>query len=336
MKKKHYNIPIFVPEAACPNRCVFCNQYNISGVAKLPTNEEVLNIIEEHLSTINSEESELEIAFFGGNFTGIDIEAQKTLLDLVQPYIKSGKATTIRLSTRPDYIDNEKLDFLKEKNVTTIELGAQSMDEKVLVASGRGHTVKDVAKAAKLIKSKGFRLGLQMMVGLPEDTLDKTIKTAKKIAELKADDARIYPTLVIKNTELENLYNLDLYKPLTIEQAVEWTKEAFLILEKKKINVIKVGLHPTEELKNNETLISGPYHPSFRELVYTEIWREIFEDKIVVKEDSIAQIYVPVKELNYAIGYNSKNKKELEKYFQRVNIKGDHKLHGRHCYVDYY
>lgn len=336
VKKKHITIPIFVPEEACPNRCVFCNQYSISDTIKAPTEKEVIDTIEAYLKTVEDEETVVEVGFFGGNFTGIDVDQQKSYLNLVQPYLDNDRINSIRLSTRPDYIDDNILALLKDQRVETIELGLQSMDEDVLKVSGRGHTASDAVKAAKLINKKGFKLGLQMMIGLPEDSKEKSISTAKKIIELKAKDVRIYPTLVVKNTKLETWFKEGKYVPLTIEDAVEWSKEIVIMLENKKINIIRMGLHPSEDLTNNSGYIAGPFHQSFRELVYTEIWGDALNSRIMESDKSCVQIYVPVKELNYAIGYNGKNKQRLEEVFERVNFKADHKLHGRHFYVDYY
>ena len=232
MKKRHYNIPIFIPELACPFQCIYCNQQKISGRLSIPTEEEILKIIEDHLSTIPTENSEVELAFFGGNFTGIDKSEQIRLLQLVNPYLKSGRIKGIRLSTRPDYIDEEILKMLKDFGVRTIEIGAQSLDDKVLHLSKRGHTAKDTEQAAKMILEAGFSLGLQMMIGLPGDTLESAIYTANRIVELGADSTRIYPTLVIRDTVMEKMYHEERFKPLSLEEAVSWSKDLLLVFEK--------------------------------------------------------------------------------------------------------
>ncbi len=203
MKQRHYNIPIFIPELACPFQCIYCNQQKISGRLKIPTEKEILKSIEDHLATIPTENSEVELAFFGGNFTGIDKSEQMRLLKLVKPYLGNGRISGIRLSTRPDYINDEILEMLKGFGVTTIELGAQSLDDKVLRLSKRGHTAKDTERAANMVLKAGFSLGLQMMIGLPGDTLESAIYTANRIVGLGADNTRIYPTLVIRDTVME-------------------------------------------------------------------------------------------------------------------------------------
>ena len=175
---KHFTIPVFVPELACPNRCVFCNQHSISGCRQQPEPEEVREIVDKHLSTISSEDSHIEIGFFGGSFTGIELGLQEKYLSVAHAYLRAGKIRGIRLSTRPDYVNHEVLNLLKSYGVTTVELGAQSLDNEVLKLSGRGHTVADVEKASAMILSAGFKLGLQMMTGLPGDSPEKSIETA--------------------------------------------------------------------------------------------------------------------------------------------------------------
>lgn len=300
---KHYNIPIFIPELACPNRCIYCNQRHISGQLQAVKPEEIKQIIEQHLATF-IKPSHIELAFFGGSFTGIDEKDMITYLETVQPYIEQGEIKSIRISTRPDYINEKILEILKRYNVKDIELGAQSLDEEVLAFAKRGHTVQDVEKASKLIKDYGFSLGLQMMIGLPLDTIEKSKKTAHKIIELEAESTRIYPTLVINNTDLADLYRQGKYKALSIEEAVEWTSEIYQIFTQTDITILRVGLHPSESLINGEQLLAGPFHVSFKELVLTKIWK----DKLSNIPLDTKIIKVNPREINYAIGYKSSNK----------------------------
>lgn len=259
------------------------------------------------------------MAYFGGNFTGISIKEQEEFLKLIQPYIKKGRISGIRISTRPDYIEKEILDLLKKYNVSSIELGAQSLDDEVLIQSGRGHTLLDIVTASKLIIEAGFSLGLQMMIGLPGDTKEKSIYTAKKIIELGAENTRIYPTLVIKETQLENLYKAGKYVPLSLEEAVSWSKELLILFEQAKVKVLRLGLHPSEGLLSGTDLVAGPFHPSFRELVLTEIWADKLRSLKEIPGDQI-EILVPPSQFNYAIGYNAKNKKMLEQNFKKVKF----------------
>lgn len=328
MKKKHFNIPVFIPELACPFQCIYCNQQKISGQSKIPDSNEILSTIEEYLSTIQAPDAIIELAYFGGNFTGLNPREQVAYLDLVQPYIKQSKISGIRLSTRPDYISEETLEVLKKYHVSTIELGAQSLDDEVLKLSQRGHSTKDTEKASQLILAAGFKLGLQMMIGLPGDTLEKAKHTAKRIIELGANSTRIYPALVIKGTEFQDMYTSGIYEPLTLDNAVSWSKELLKIFESGGVDVIKLGLHPSEGLLSGHDLIAGPFHQSFRELVLTEIWGELLEPINQIKGERI-EISVPSDQFNYAVGYGAKNKKILLNNFREVVYKPSNNLKGR-------
>lgn len=325
MKKKHFNIPIFIPEAACPFQCIYCNQRKISGKLSIPNDHEIKTIIEERLATINSKISNVELAYFGGNFTGFSFNEQKHFLELVQPYVKKGLISGIRLSTRPDYISEEILRLLKSYQVKTIELGAQSMDNSVLKASKRGHTAEQTTDASKMILEFGLNLGLQMMIGLPGDSIEKSTYTAQKIIELGASETRIYPTLVIKETLLAKNFRDGSYKPLALSEAVRWSAKLLQIFDKSGVKVLKLGLHPSEGLMSGKDLVAGPWHQSFRELVLTEKWRELLEPLVSDGRESII-IEVPENEINYAVGYKSSNKKFLLKHFKSVQFKSNASL----------
>ncbi len=336
MQKKHFTIPIFIPELACPFRCIYCDQHKISGIKTIPSPNDVKAIIEKNLSTISKDNSEIEIGFFGGSFTGIPINEQKAYLKIAQPYIEQGIVNSIRLSTRPDYISNDILNFLQKFNVKTIELGAQSLDDEVLLLSKRGHTEADVKKASHLIKSNGFMLGLQMMIGLPRDTLEKTIATANKIVELRADNTRIYPCIVIKDTYLEELYIKGKYKALTIDESIDAIKNIIPIFEKANVNIIRIGLHPSKDLQG-AAFVTGPYHASLRELVETKLWEDKL--KMYTKNPENHQnitIFVAKRMYNFAIGYHAANRKILEKEYRKVKFLIDYSLEGREFYVHNY
>jgi len=321
--KTHYTIPIFIPESACPFRCTYCNQYNITQKTTSPTPDEVVSVIRQYLSTIpnNNPDIVTKVAFFGGSFTGLPISEQQRYLETVEPFIKSGRINFIQLSTRPDYINQDILDLLKQHHVKWIELGAQSLDPEVLLWTKRGHTVEDVEKSAQLILQNGFELGLQMMVGLPGDTPEKSFETAQKIIRLKAHYTRIYPTLVIKNTDLETEYLRGDYTPLTIEQAVKWVAPLVTLFEKNQVQILRIGLHPSEGFINRETLVAGPFHVSFKELVLTEIWREKLIEISQHNHSDTFIVEVPKEEINYAIGYRSSNKILMEQRFRKVIFK---------------
>ena len=330
--KKQYIIPIFVPHLGCPNDCVFCNQKSISGQAKQVTKEDVKNIIEEHLKYIKKD-SKVEVAFFGGSFTGIEEEKQEELLSVAYEYVKQKKIDSIRISTRPDYIDKKILKRLKKYKVKTIELGVQSANDYILKKAGRGHTFEDVVKASKLIKWYGFELGHQMMVGLPESTTVDEINTAKQLIKLKPKMVRIYPVLVIKNTKLEKDYNDGKYKPLTVTQAVEVCKELVKLFVKKHIEVIRIGLQPTDTITNPDNdkseVVAGPFHPAFRQLVESGMWYDVIVEKIKQLNTKVKEVVVTVNpaDVNNVIGQRKDNINNLrDVYDVNLIVKADEKI----------
>ena len=330
--KKQYIIPIFVPHLGCPNDCVFCNQKSISGESKQVTKEDVKKIIEEHLKYVK-EDSKVEVAFFGGSFTGIEEAKQEELLSAAYEYIKQKKIDSIRISTRPDYINKKILKRLKKYKVKTIELGVQSANDYILKKAGRGHTFKDVIKASKLIRWYGFDLGHQMMVGLPESTAVDEINTAKQLIKLKPKMVRIYPVLVIKNTKLEKDYRDGKYKPLTVTQAVEICKELVKLFAKKNIEVIRIGLQPTDTITNPERekseVVSGPFHPAFRQLVESGMWYDVIVEKIKQLNTKVKEVVVTVNpaDVNNVIGQRRDNIKNLrEIYDVDLIVKADEKI----------
>jgi len=335
MSLRHFTIPVFIPMEACPFSCIYCDQVKISGKTNIPAAGDVVAIIQQHLKTIPDENSVVEVGFFGGTFTGLKMETQERYLAAVQPFIRLGKIHSVRLSTRPDFLDQANIDLLKKFHIRTIELGAQSMDDEVLKSSGRGHTAADVAAASDLIIANGLRLGLQMMVGLPGDSAEKSTLTAKKFIRLGASDVRIYPTLVIKGTHLEKLFLAGKYNPMTLEEAVSRVAEVLEIFENNKINVIRVGLHPSEGMLTGDSLLAGPFHVSFRELVNTEIWGKFLMNILVNTDAETIEITVPAKELNFAIGYKSKNRNMLLEKFSGVMFKTSESLKNRDFHVDY-
>jgi histone acetyltransferase (RNA polymerase elongator complex component) len=318
MRVRHFTIPVFIPEEACPNRCVFCNQHRIAGAECAPSVDEVSAKINEHLLTIPNG-NEVEIGFFGGNFTGIPPEEQKAYLDSVQPYFQSGRITGIRISTRPDYISREILTILKQYHVSTIELGAQSLDEEVLKLAGRGHTAAQVHAASEMIREHGFNLGLQMMIGLPGDTAEKSIFTAKEIIRLGAECTRIYPTLVIKDTELEQLFLEGKYHPLSQDEAISRVADIVPLFIAANVKILRIGLHPSEGLLDNTSLVAGPFHVAFGELVFSEIWRRLIT--IMAFENgkrNLLTLTVASGMRNAAIGHKAMNKAMLLESFRKV------------------
>lgn len=318
MKKRI--IPIFVPHRGCPHDCIFCNQKKITGVSTEVTSEETRNIIEKDLSTIPKDAS-VEIAFFGGSFTAIDENIQNELLLVAKEYVDKGLVSDIRMSTRPDCISEDILNRLKEYKTTVIELGVQSMDDKVLHDSARGHNIESVIKGANLIKESGINLGLQMMVGLPSDTEEKCINTAKRFIELNPFCVRIYPTLVVKDTGLETLLNEGEYKPFTLEQCISIVKKLLVLFYVNNINVIRVGLQATEDIQLGKEVVDGPYHPAFRELVEGEMIKDyIYYLVIRNKTASCVEIKINNKNISKVIG-NKKINKLFFKNKLNINMK---------------
>lgn len=259
---KKGNISIFVPHLGCPQQCSFCNQKTITGKQSQPTTDDVKNAVE---TALKRKGYEYEIAFFGGSFTAIDRDYMISLLSTAHEYIDNKRVKGIRISTRPDFIDEEILDVLKKYGVTSIELGAQSMDDEVLKANLRGHTSKNVENASKLIKEYGFELGLQMMTGLYLDTDEKAIETAKKLIALEPDTIRIYPTVVLKGTYLAELYEKEIYTPQSVDDAANLCTKLVPMFEQKGIRILRLGLHSSQDIKKN--MVGGAFHDSFGEIV---------------------------------------------------------------------
>lgn len=311
MSKSHYIIPVFVPDLGCPHQCVFCNQKMITGQVSCPTQDEVQLTITDYLGTIPRETGIFkEVAFYGGSFTSVDPLLQKELLTPAYKALKSGAIDGIRVSTRPDSISEEALALLASYGVSIIELGVQSMDDEVLCRSGRGHSSRDVLRAAALIKSWGIDLGFQMMIGLPGDTEEKDIFTASELISLKPDLVRIYPCLVLRNTKLADLYENGEYIPLKLDEAVFCCKTLLLMFEKAGINVIRIGLQPSEQINLLGDVLAGPYHPAFRELVETAVARdqvELLLKKAGVKSAESMEIAVHERDISITRGHRGSN-----------------------------
>ena len=281
MIAKRNIIPVFVPHLGCPNNCVFCNQRKISGSSTPASAETVKSAVLDGVNKI-PEKSNIQLAFYGGSFTAIPVEEQNELIGAALPFLHDGTLESLRLSTRPDAVDAQTLSRLKKCGVRTIELGAQSMCDEVLYASGRGHTALQTKKAARLIKEFGFELILQMMTGLPEDTKERAIETAKKIIALQPDGVRIYPTVIIENTPLCDMWREGIYKEHTVAEAVEVCAAILPLFQEAQIPVIRLGLNPTQELSHGAAL-GGAYHPAFGELVASRL---LLEKARVLLKDS--------------------------------------------------
>lgn len=290
MSKSYYIIPVFISHQGCPHQCVFCNQDRIAGKYEEVFASDVRKIIDEYLSTINSNGATIEVSFFGGTFTAINVNKQKELLEVAREYKERGLIHKIRLSTRPDAILPYILGYLKEYKVDIIELGVQSLDDEVLRKAGRGHSVSDVEAASKLIKEAGFVLGHQIMPGLPGDNFEIDIETTKKSIEMKPDICRIYPSLVIKDTPMEDMYIRGNYVPYSLEEAVYISGEMLKLYNEAKVKVIRIGLQPTDTITTGKDIVDGPFHPAFRELVEGRLICETLDKKSPKEKDIIVEI----------------------------------------------
>lgn len=321
---RKYNLPIFIPHRGCRHDCVFCNQRKITGVDTEITPDGVRNRIREFLSTVDTENSSVEIAFFGGSFTGLETSTQEAFLKVAQEF--SNQISGIRLSTRPDYINSEIIELLKKYNVTTVELGVQSSDDYVLGLNSRGHNFLDVVNASNLIKNAGITLGHQMMIGMYASTPEKDMKTVRDIISLSPDCVRIYPVITLKDTKLEELFKSGEYQPYSIELAAELSKNALLEFEKAEIDVIRVGLHSSDELEEDGGVVAGPYHQAFGEIVESLIFRERIEKEIIDRNilDCDFEFICKKNEVSKALGHKKMNSKYFyDKYNIRLKVKTD-------------
>ncbi|MFZ5564172.1 MAG: elongator complex protein 3 [Thermodesulfobacteriota bacterium] len=269
--QRPFIVPVFLPHQGCPHRCVFCDQTAITGQKKNLSASDLQNHVRRYLDFKGKKRGATQIAFYGGNFLGLDKEILLPLLRAAAAFVEQGLVHGIRFSTRPDTITEEKLDLLKIFPVTTIEVGIQSMDDRVLEKARRGHTADQSARALLLLKKTGYETGAQLMTGLPGDDGQASVETAEKMGILKPDFARIYPTLVIAGSPLARLYRQGEYVPQSPDEAVAVVKTMCLTLESQGITVIRMGLQPTEELADSATLLAGPYHPAFGHRVRSEI-----------------------------------------------------------------
>ena len=323
MKKKEYLIvPIFVSHEGCPYRCSFYNQTKITGTNTKADKIMLNETLRTHLEGLNPNQlPEIrEVAFFGGSFTGIPSERQKYLLSSVQPWILSGQIQSIRVSTHALFIDETRLALLSQYNVETVELGIQSTDNEVLKLVGRECSFNVILSAVYKIRKIGFRLGLQLMPGLPGDSEKKFRKSVKDVINLSPDFVRIYPTLVIKNTRLFDMYRQGTYTPWNLERMIEAVKEAVVQFKKNGIPVIRVGLHPDQSLLEN--YVDGPFHPSFRYLVDSRIARDQMINMIRTLEQipSSVSFRVPSKKLSNFVGHKKENLSIIKSIFGLESI----------------
>ena len=318
---RHVNIPIFIPHLGCPNQCVFCNQREISGVREFRA-EDVIPIINSALRTIEND-ADVEIAFFGGSFTGIDRELMISLLEIAYGYITRGLVRSIRCSTRPDYIDEEILGILKKYGVKTIELGLQSSSDDVLKMSKRGHNFEAEIKSCRLIVENGFDLIGQMMIGLPGSDIESEKRTAEFICSVGAVGARIYPTVVFRDTELCSMMYEGIYSPLSLDDATQRSAAVLDIFVSAGVDVIRIGLQASENLSDPDSSIAGANHPALGELVIGEVYYKrickLLSDSKISENENIT-VLVSRGALSKAVGQNRKNKLRLMERYKNLRF----------------
>ena len=327
MPKNHINIPIFIPHQGCPHKCIFCNQWATVSEQLIPDTNFIYEKVSKYLSSKPPTVKTTEIAFFGGSFTGIDKYRQEELLSAAYKFLMEQSVDGLRLSTRPDMIDEDRLTLLKKYDVSTIELGIQSFDDKILKFSNRGYTSEDIYNAIQLIKKFKFDFVIQLMPGLPGDSMKSSIKSAETTAMLKPSAVRIYPAIVLRNTELEKIFKNGKYTPLSIDDAVETCAEMYKIFKKSRIQVIRLGLHPLSR-GNLNNIIAGPYHSAFGFMVKSRVKRIETEKRIndAIKEKDISidrgvNLIFPDNCKEEYIGYNKNNITYLKKIFDLIDLK---------------
>jgi histone acetyltransferase (RNA polymerase elongator complex component) len=327
---KPFIIPIFLPHAGCPHRCVFCDQSSITGIRSTRPLTNVGDQIEAFLKFKTARRNRVQIAFFGGNFLGMPADQIKRLLSEAAEYVKAGRVNSIRFSTRPDTIDRQRLDIIKNFPVATIELGVQSMDERVLSATKRGHSALETKKAIQRLKELNYEIGVQLMVGLPGDTPERSIASAQRIARLKPDFIRIYPTVVLAGSPLAAWYRKGDYVPLSMEAAVSQAKNLYLIFKNENIRVIRMGLQASEDLEKGSAILAGPYHPAFGHLVYSEVFLDmaIAELESSNSTGQTITLHVHPRSVSKMSGLKNRNIKKLRGNFhlQSVEIVPDDSL----------
>jgi len=325
-------IPFFIPHSGCPHQCVFCNQKNITGQNKSAEASSVPQKINDYLKTGTAEEA-VQIAFYGGSFTALPVGTQKAYLEASRPFIESGQVKSIRLSTRPDCITKKVLALLKGYHVEIIELGVQSMDDSVLTLSSRGHSSADTVNAIRLLRECKFIVGFQLMPGLPGDSAKGFMNTVDKTIALRPDFVRLYPLLVIKDTPLEGLYKTGQYTPLPLDEAVSLCRQALVKFEDADIEVIRIGLQPTEELGKPGTILAGPYHPAFRQLVESSILLDRMKALLTNRKPSRLELTFLVNpcDISAAVGQKRSNTECLKNQFalKTIHVRSDRSVPRR-------
>jgi len=321
-------IPIFIPNRGCPHQCLFCNQHAVTGSAtKIPDHGDIRSTVEQYLGYKKPGRSHAEISFYGGNFLGLSIQQTGRLLTAVLPFVVSGDVAGLRFSTRPDTIDKVRLDRIRDYPVTIVELGVQSTNDNVLAASERGHTAGDTLEAVALLRRRGYRIGLQMMIGLPGDTPAASLATARDIVGLAPDFVRIYPTLVLAGSPLADIYKQRRYTPLSMESCVSQLKTLYRLFTAHGIPVIRMGLQASSELGDPSVVLAGPYHPALGHIVLSDIMLDAAGQALAEKKAHGKDAVFTVHPVNYSRlqGLGKQNLDKLKERFAlgRVHVRTD-------------
>ncbi len=321
--KKHAIIPLFIPHMGCPHDCVFCNQNTITASDSQMDSEKVRKVMESRLLELEPLGLDtVEAAFFGGSFTGLPLEIQHELLGIVLPYKQLGRIQKIRLSTRPDYINPQILDLLHIYSVDIIELGVQSFDNQVLSNANRGHSAEQTLDACRLIQESGFSLGIQLMIGLPGDSKETAIRSARMTVAIHPDLIRIYPTVVLEGSQLAEMYRDGSYCPLTTDEAVDIAKEMVRLFDQEKIPVIRIGLKSTDNICNANDL-AGEYHPAFRQLVEGDLAYDDMETQLqgINLANKLVQLSAHPNSFSNLIGHKGINKRRLAEAYPQTHFR---------------
>jgi histone acetyltransferase (RNA polymerase elongator complex component) len=319
------SIALFIPHMGCPHSCSFCDQRSISGQKDPVTPETVRTELQRAFARPQPEN--VEIAFFGGSFTCLARERMIAFLEEARPYLESGQAASLRCSTRPDGITPEILDILERYRMRTVELGAQSLDDGVLRRNGRGHTAADVERAVSLLKSRGFRVGLQIMTGLPGDTEETLQQTVDRVAALRPDMLRVYPTVVVDGTPLARWMREGQFTPVDVEGSIRLCTPILRRMRQEQIPIIRMGLHAEKELE--PLILGGGYHPAFRELCESRLLREDWTPELQKLPKGKVTLTVPPRMISRAVGQKRSNLRYWAELGYQVTVRGDETVRSR-------
>lgn len=311
-------VPVFLPHAGCPHQCVFCNQTSITGADRDPVSpKKVEHYICEFLKYKRNDGKPVQVAFYGGNFLGLEKEYIKELLNISSKFVTNKDIDAIRFSTRPDTINKEMIEIIKNYPIETIEIGVQSMDDRVLAIAKRGHSASDTQKAVALLKKLNYDIGLQMMVGLPEEDEASSLSTARQIGELEPDFVRIYPTIVLRNSLLAALYKNGTYRPWSLERSIDHVKKLYLFFKNKHIPVIRMGLQAAKDLDSGASVLAGPYHPAFGHMVLSKIFLDMASEILYANKSCLEAVSIKIhpKSMSQMRGLRNQNVKILKKRF---------------------